>query len=62
MKVLVPLRTVLRIVFWLVTLAIVAALALGQQTSAGPHPDSRAAAQTVRADQGKEVTPSCRHT
>lgn len=65
MKVLVPVSTVLRIVFWLVTLAVVAALAAGQRTSATPlppSPDSPATAQVVRADQGEEVTPSCRRT
>lgn len=63
MKVLVPVSTVLRIVFWLVTLAVVAALAAGQRTSATPVPtDSRATAQVVHADQREEVTPSCRHT
>jgi hypothetical protein len=65
MKVLIPLSTVLRIVFWLVTIAVVAALAAGQRTSATPlpqPPDSSATAQVVRADQGEEVTPSCRRT
>ncbi len=65
MKVFVPLSTVLRIAFWLVTLAIVATLAVGQRTSADPlpqPPDTSATAQVVRADQGEEVTPSCRRT